>query len=464
MLGSGEEEFALAGGRALVLYESGLLHPAGGSQRFTPWVEMIHVTLDARALRIGAVRGCWRIPRAAFVTPGGAGAALGALRSRIATLPDGALREQRQQALDGRLQEGIRPRLGPALALLATALFVLGRFFPVLQIEGEYWGELGLLEEPWRLVTAQLLHASLPHLALNALGLVALTGLLERQLGLVRTALVLAGAGLGAMLGCALASYDRVVGASGLIAGAAGALLALELLRPDLLPTLWRLPRRLLVGAIVGDAVLLVFVPHVAHGAHLGGFLAGGALALALAPGSAATLPAGPALRLASLAAFALLLVSLGVLARGVANPELAATRRGERLLSDERASATVLNNYAWTIAVSQHPSERQLRVALALARRAVRQTQRADPNLLDTLAEVYFQSGRMDDALATIDEAIELAPDESYFREQRRRFLGERAPDDRPEPPDTPPDELPEPWPAPEQPGPDVEPPGLRV
>jgi membrane associated rhomboid family serine protease len=464
MLGSGEEEFALAGGRALVLHESGLLHPAGGSQRFTPWAEIIHVTLDARALRVGAVRGCWRIPRAAFVTPGGAAAALSALRSRIASLPDGALREQRQQALDGRLQERTRPRLGLALALLATALFVLGRFFPVLQIEGEYWGELGLLEEPWRLVTAQLLHASAPHLALNALGLVALTGLLERQLGLLRTALVLAGAGLGAMLGCALASYDRVVGASGLVAGAAGALLALELLRPDLLPTLWRLPRRLLVGAIAGDAVLLVFVPHVAHGAHLGGFLAGGALAVALAPGSAATFAAGPVLRAASLASLALLLVSLGVLARGVANPDLAATRRGERLLTDERANAMILNNYAWTIAVSEHPSERQLRVALALARRAVRETRRADPNLLDTLAEVYFQSGRMDDALATIDEAIELAPDEPYFREQKRRFLGERAPDDRPEPPAPSPDELPEPWPVPEEPEPDPEPPGLRV
>jgi membrane associated rhomboid family serine protease len=462
MPGSGGEEFALAGGRALVLHESGLLHPAGGSQRFTPWAEMIHVTLDARALRIGAVRGCWRIPRVAFVAPGGAAAALGALRLRIRALPDGALREERQQALDRRLAEPTRPRLGPALALLATALFVLGRSFPVVAAEGVYIGELGLFEEPWRLVTAQLLHDGALHLALNALGLLALGGLVERQLGLVRSALVLAGSGAGAILGCALASYESMVGASGLVAGAAGALLALELMRPDLLPTLWRLPRRLLVTAIVADAVVLLFVPRVAHGAHLGGFLAGGTLALALAPGSAASLAAGPALRAASLVSLAFVLASLGVLARGVANPGGVAARQGERLLTNERASALVLNNYAWTIAVSEHPSERQLRVALALARRAVRETRRADPNLLDTLAEVYFQSGRADDAMATIDEAIELAPEEPYFREQRRRFLGERAPDDRPEPPDVPPDELPEPWPAPEAPEPES--PGLRV
>jgi rhomboid protease GluP len=462
MLEAGDGEFALAGGRRLVLHESGLLHPAGGGQRFTPWVEMIHVTLDSRALHVGAVRGCWRIPRAAFA-PGDAAAALSALRAPIAALPDGALREERQRALDRRLAERSAPWLGSALALLATLLFALGPFFPVLAAEGVYWGEIGPFREPWRLVTAQLLHANVAHLALNALGLVAIGGLLERQLGLARSALVLAGAGAGAMLGCALASYDSVVGASGLVAGAAGALLALELLRPDLLPAHSRLPRRLLIGAIVADAVVLLFVPHVAHGAHLGGFLAGGGVALGLAPGSPAALAAGPALRAASLVPLVLLLASLGVLAESVANPGLVAVRRGERLLADERANALLLNNYAWTLAVSKRPSEQQLRVALALARRAVRETRRADPNLLDTLAEVYFQSGRADDAVATIDEAIELAPAEPYFHEQKRRFLGERAADDRPDPPEVLPEELP-PWRLPEPAEPDAEPPGLRV
>ena len=86
-------------------------------------------------------------------------------------------------------------------------------------------------------------------------------------------------------------------------------------------------------------------------------------------------------------------------------------------------------------------------------------ETRRADANLLDTLAEVYFQSGRADEALDTIDEAIALAPAEPYFREQRRRFQGERAPDDRPEPPDGP--ALP---PAPELPELDPDGPGIRV
>ncbi len=453
MFGPGQEEFALSGGSRVVLHESGFLHPVGAAQRFTPYSELIHVTLDARVLRIGAARGGWRIPRAAFALPGGARTLAGALRARMAGLPDGPARVQRQQALDRRLAESGRVWLGIGLAGVCTALYLLGRFVPVLSMEGEYWGELGFAAEPWRLVTAQLLHASLPHLALNALGLLALGGLLERQLGLSRAALALAASGLGAMLGCALAAYDRVVGASGLVAGAAGALLALELFRPQLLPAPWRLPRRLLAGAIVADALLLLYVPNVAHAAHVGGFLAGGAAALALAPRGASAPFSGPALRFASASALALVLVALGALARSVADPDLAATRRAERLLADERTNALALNNYAWTIAVSERPSEQQLRVALSLARRAVRDTRRNDPNLLDTLAEVYFQIGRAGDAVATIDEAIELAPDEPYFREQRRRFEGERAADDRPDPPDEPPSIVPEPRPDPEEP-----------
>src|SRR5262245_21195981 len=154
----GEAEIPLARGGALVLRESGLLHPAGATTRFTPWTEMIHVTLDTRALRIGALRGCTRIPRVAFATPDVAVVALSALRERIASLPDGALRAERQRALDARLRERTSPVLGIALVLVATALYVLGGALPVLPMEGEYWGELGLLHEPWRLVTAQLLH------------------------------------------------------------------------------------------------------------------------------------------------------------------------------------------------------------------------------------------------------------------------------------------------------------------
>jgi tetratricopeptide (TPR) repeat protein len=105
-----------------------------------------------------------------------------------------------------------------------------------------------------------------------------------------------------------------------------------------------------------------------------------------------------------------------------------------------------LLNNDAWVIATAGDATPDELEVALRMARRAVRATERREPNLLDTLAEVYFQLGRGDDAVAAIDEAIVLAPGVTYYEEQRRRFTGERAADDRPEAPEQAPEREPGP------------------
>jgi hypothetical protein len=92
------------------------------------------------------------------------------------------------------------------------------------------------------------------------------------------------------------------------------------------------------------------------------------------------------------------------------------------------------LNDHAWTIATAPDATRDELEAALLLAERAVAETDRSEATLLDTLAEVQFQLGFDADAVRTIDEAIALEPDETYYREQRRRFIGERARDDRPE------------------------------
>jgi hypothetical protein len=49
----------------------------------------------------------------------------------------------------------------------------------------------------------------------------------------------------------------------------------------------------------------------------------------------------------------------------------------------------------------------------------------------------LQFLLGESELAVQTIDEAIALTPGEdgNYYREQRRRFTGERDADDRPEP-----------------------------
>jgi tetratricopeptide (TPR) repeat protein len=159
----------------------------------------------------------------------------------------------------------------------------------------------------------------------------------------------------------------------------------------------------------------------------------------------------------------ALLVLSLAALAafgHGLLDPSLSAARRGLRLLESQSAPILLLNNDAWTIATSGSPTHEQLELALALSSRAVEATHRLDPNLLDTLAEIYFQLGRPEEAVETIDEAITLAPGASYLEEQRLRFLGERAAEDRPEPPD----QLPPPEPEPEEHHFDSDGPGLRV
>jgi membrane associated rhomboid family serine protease len=437
-----EERVALQGGQSVELHATGLSLLLHGRRRFTPYGEVVHVAAGRRGLRVATVRGTLFLPSAVFADREDAHALAQRLQERLAALPDGEVRRRRQAALDARQHALARPRVGLALAAVSVVLHALALALSMAALDGEYWRVLGLTGEPWRLVTAQLLHEGPAHLALNAFGLFVLGGWLERQIGAARTGLVAACAGAGAMAGCALAGYDRVVGASGLVMGFAGGLIALELWRPDLLPALLRLPRRLLIGAVLADFVLLAFVPNVAHAAHLGGLVAGAFAALALAPADAASFRPGPALRGACAAALALAIAALGMYGYGLLDPATAAARRGARLLDARDAPPLLLNNDAWAIATSRHPTEEQLELALRMARRAVRATRRLEPNLLDTLAEVYFQLGRSEDAVATIDDAIALAPGEPYYAEQRRRFLGERAADDRPEPPGDPPPE----------------------
>jgi tetratricopeptide (TPR) repeat protein len=110
--------------------------------------------------------------------------------------------------------------------------------------------------------------------------------------------------------------------------------------------------------------------------------------------------------------------------------------RRAEVLLRSNGTSPQVLNNVAWIIATSEHPGPEALDTALRLAERAVDETNRSEANILDTLAEVHFQRGEARAAVDAIEEAIRIEPDEAYYRGQRDRFLGRRAPDDRPDPP----------------------------
>jgi hypothetical protein len=105
-----------------------------------------------------------------------------------------------------------------------------------------------------------------------------------------------------------------------------------------------------------------------------------------------------------------------------------------ERMANVPGITPEQLNDVAWSIATAPDPTEAELQVALGLAERAAEETEYAEPTILDTLAEVQFSLGQTLNAIATIEEAIAHDPEEAYYREQWKRFSGERDSDDRPQ------------------------------
>jgi hypothetical protein len=277
------------------------------------------------------------------------------------------------------------------------------------------------------------------HLVLNMLALLVIGALVERPLGAQRTLVVMGVSGATAMLSSGLADGLPVVGASGIVFGLVGAALWIEYTWAERLPAWWRYPRRSLVFLVLLNGAIGFLVPFISGAAHLGGFL-GGLVACALVTRQ----PRGDGMRvaaprwIAAASGAVVIVTALAVVGAAVelSRPGEYRARLATRLADMPGITAVELNEVAWTIAISEEPSHQMLGAALVLAERAVTVTRRSDPNVLDTLAEVQFALGQPQAAIATIAEAIAQAPDEPYFREQRRRFAGERAADDRPQAP----------------------------
>jgi membrane associated rhomboid family serine protease len=431
--------FPLRRGRgAVALHATGVRHPGHLAREvFTPFEDVTHVVLLGRSLRLATKRSVYLLPRRIFRERDAPERLLHALVERLAAQPGGLVQLSRMAELDRRGRNPGPAPVSVGLALLCALVFALQRLFgDDVNLAGFFSRTLVLAGEPWRLVTANLLHADVLHLAFNALAILFIGMLVERPLGSARTAFVVVLSGLAAMGASFAAGYEDAVGASGIAFGLAGAMLFLELRRPAQLPATWRIPRRILIAALAVDAVLSASVPFVAGLAHAGGFAAG-VLACALVAPAAFERTRAPAwLRALNAVSAVVLVLAIGAAAREVVGAGDVLARRGERLLEMPGVTADLLNNTAWLLATGDEATSEQVEVAVRLAQRAVRDTDRADPNVLDTLAEAQFQAGRSDEAIATIDEAIALAPGEAYFTEQRRRFTGERAADDRPAPP----------------------------
>ncbi len=422
--------------RAIALEDQGLHHPTGarlGGPVYTAYRDVTHLATSSRAIWIGTRRSVYVIARRTFIDRHGPEHLVRALLAQIARQPGGSAQLARMAEIEETARTRAPLRATWGLLFACAALYAVQTFGGEnVYAVGYFTGGLAADGDWWRVVTGNLLHANALHLILNLLGLLAIGSLVERALGTAATMCVMASSGLASMAASALWSPLPVVGVSGIVFGLLAALAWLELRFADELPAWWRVPRRALFGMITVSAAIS-FLPFIAAAAHAGGFAAGGAAAAALAWRGLAPRPSATAMRAVAGASAAV--VALAVAAAGY---EL--LREGDfkarylaRLYRLPGTTAEELNNAAWMVAIDETSSPALLETALELAERAVDDTDHAKAHILDTLAEVHFQLGHREAAIAAIEEAILREPEQDYYREQRRRFLGERDPEDRP-------------------------------
>ncbi|NWF26836.1 rhomboid family intramembrane serine protease [Streptomyces sp. PKU-EA00015] len=162
--------------------------------------------------------------------------------------------------------------LGAVNDRLVDALALIGQWPPAPFLPSE-----GVAEGEWyRLVTSMFLHQEIWHIAFNMLGLWWLGGPLEQALGRSRyLALYLISGLAGSALTYLLADPGQgSLGASGAIFGLLGATMVLmRRLRYDMRPV---------IALLAINLVITFFWPGIAWQAHVGGLIAGAAIAYGL--------------------------------------------------------------------------------------------------------------------------------------------------------------------------------------
>ena len=129
------------------------------------------------------------------------------------------------------------------------------------------------------------LHADVPHILFNGLGLLLFGSLVERTYGHLRFAVIYVIAGLaGSVLSFGMNSIAIGAGASGAIFGVLGALGAFFAVQRNTIGT----PARINLAAVAAMAgISLAYglvTPRIDNWAHLGGLIGGAAMGLALSP------------------------------------------------------------------------------------------------------------------------------------------------------------------------------------
>ena len=88
------------------------------------------------------------------------------------------------------------------------------------------------------------------------------------------------------------------------------------------------------------------------------------------------------------------------------------AYKLAEALSDAHPENAMIQNSLAWTIATEPGLEKRDLALAEKMAVRANEATKGKEPAILDTLARVQFMNGKTNEAVATEQKALDIAPD----------------------------------------------------
>lgn len=169
----------------------------------------------------------------------------------------------------------LEPRPGEDVPTLMQAIMSIdGR---ALVMTGANWGPLSGGPEPWRLLTAIFLHAGLLHLAFNTMAIRIIGPLMEHLYGPRRMFVLYLGTGIASNIVSLWWHGPRLlqVGASGALFGLIGVAAAYGFRRRDAMGEMLR--RNMMTWAMYGIMMGIFF--RADNAAHIGGLLAGAALA-----------------------------------------------------------------------------------------------------------------------------------------------------------------------------------------
>jgi len=96
----------------------------------------------------------------------------------------------------------------------------------------------------------------------------------------------------------------------------------------------------------------------------------------------------------------------------------------GKQLAALDISSPEILSGIAWTILTDEHIKNRDTKLALTLAKRAVDVTQGKEAGALDTYARALFDTGDAAGAVAQQKKAIELEEDEDTKDEMKQALV----------------------------------------